>query len=201
LQHIVLGEKLASIGSSAFSGCNELSLVEYKAENVTSTNSAFNSASGSATNPTKLIISNKVKRIPNLLFSDMLSLEQIVFEENLNNLQIGSTAFSDRNISKVYVSSLENWLTFTFSNGRSNPISNLSAGLYVIEEGEEKLITNVTIPLSIVSISPFAFFKYISLTEINIHKDVNSIGTEAFVATPNLENINIDPENLLFIRE
>lgn len=201
LQYITLGEKLTSIGSGAFSGCAQLSLVEYKAENVTSTNSAFNSTSGNATNPTKLIIGSKVKRIPNSLFADMSSLEQVVFEENLNNLQINNTAFPENSIQKVYVSSPENWLTFAFQNRRANPISNLKAGLYVIEGEEEKLITDIIIPSNIVSISPYAFCKYKELKSISIHKDVVSIGVEAFVATPNLENISLDPENLLFIEE
>ena len=201
LQHVILGEKLVTIGSSAFSDCSRLELVEYRAENVTSTNSAFNANSGHNTNPTKVIIGGNVKRIPNSLFSDMSSLEQVVFEENLNNLQVGNTAFPESSIQKVYVSSLENWLTFTFSNRRANPISNLKAGLYVIEGEEEKLITDITIPQSILSISPYAFFKYKELKTINLHKDVTTIGAEAFIAAPNLENIDIDSENLSFIEE
>jgi hypothetical protein len=92
-------------------------------------------------------------------------------------------------------------LTFSFSSRTSNPLSNLSAGLYVIEDEEEKLIVDVTIPQTILSVPAYAFFKYKELKSVNIHKDVIAIGTEAFIAAQSLENINVSSENLQFIEQ
>jgi hypothetical protein len=72
--------------------------------------------------------------------------------------------------------------------------------LYIIENEEEKLITDVVIPPSILSVPSYAFFRYMPLKTVSIHKDVESIGAQAFIAAPNLEDVSIDQENLLFIK-
>lgn len=201
LSELYLGKALTSIGSQAFYGCEKLQEIYYNAEQVSSTNTVFNNFSGSSTNPTILTISSNVRKFPASLCSEMGTLEQVVFEENLNGLQVGNTAFPTSGVKKVYTSSLENWFSFSFSNNRSNPLSNLSAGLYVVENEEEKLITEVEIPLTVTNVSPYVFFKYKELKSVSIHKDLLVIGINAFNATPNLESIEIDPENALFIEE
>jgi hypothetical protein len=116
----------------------------------------------------------------------MYYLTTIEFEDGCNNILFGEGAFRDTTqITTVKVNSLNDWLSFTFVDVLSNPISNLKAELNI--QGEN--LTECVIPNHIFSISSYAFFKYKSLNSFTIHKNVQSIGIAAFSGTPNLEQI------------
>jgi hypothetical protein len=94
-------------------------------------------------------------------------------------------------------------LTITAYTGTTDPvvIPDMTNGLPVISIGtrafDEKVLTNVFIPDSIVNIGNYAFFGCIGLTSITIPPGVTNIGAYSFLST-SLTNIVI-PDGVIYL--
>ena len=115
----------------------------------------------------------------------VVAIEGYVFENNdtLKNVtipdsvtSIGKSAFLGcSSLTGVYISDIEAWCNISFSNGGSNPLS-YAKNLYL----NGTLITELTIPDSIISIKSSTFHGCSSLTSITIPIGVETIGNYAF---------------------
>ena len=198
LAQVSIGANVTTLGNYAFAECRKLTLCEYSAKNINSTNSyCFAYAGANVT--FNVIIHSSVESIPDNLFNQSCYISNIEFKENKNNLNIGSNAFSQsgRTISKVEIASLIDWLSFRFSASTSNPLSKGTAGLYI--NGE--LLKICVVPTSIKQLSPYVFYRYKELTEAYLHAEVEEIGVQAFIGIPNLAIFSFPEENTNFIKE
>ena len=192
LTELYIGEKVTSIGSQVFYGCTALKNIVYNAEEATSASVGFENIGSSAV----VTIKGLVKRIPNSLFQSA-SIKELYIEHNENYLCFGTNSFSSSNVTKVRLDTFDNWFTFEFENEYANPIANNSTGLYV----NETLYEICQIPLHIGTINPYAFFRYKFLTELIVHETVSSIGEQAFIGIPNLQEIILSNENTNLVLE
>ncbi len=134
---------------------------------------------------TDVTIGNGVTTIGERAFQMCKTLQNLTIGNNVT--EIGSYAFGWCNeLENVYISSMENWCQINFAYESSNPLSN-GANLYLNDE----LITNLTIPNSISSISPYAFFHCKSLKSVSIPDNVISIGERSFKTCDQLTNVTI----------
>lgn len=100
---------------------------------------------------------------------------------------IGSYAFNECNRLKfVDIDNIDSWLNLEFcENGRANP---LSYGAKLMVNG--LLLTDLSIPSSIMQIKPHAFCNYKWLKSVRINEPVMNIGELAFENCINLESVD-----------
>ena len=192
IQKLVIPSSVSQLGNNAFSQCQQLQEIEYGAstlENTSSSSNIFSLPSTSGVNLSiKLIIRTNVQKITDYLFYNMYYLTNIEFENSANGIKFGENAFSETTrISRVDIDRIENWLSFTFANKFSNPISqrNVTNTLYVNNEP----LTILDIPGSITQINAYAFYGYFPLTKVIIPSSVTTIGRNALSFTPGLTTI------------
>lgn len=125
------------------------------------------------TNITEITVSAGVRKIEHGAFP--ASLQKITFEGA--GLELLGTPFQWTNASgkEVHVKSIEQWLTFTFEGGGSNPFCNNNAGLYI----DGVLVTDVVIPDG-ASIPAYAFYDYQHLNSVTVGEGVTVIPLYAF---------------------
>ena len=192
IQKLIIPTSVSQLGNYAFSQCQQLQEIDYGAGALENTSSSSNVFSLPSTNnvslDTKLIIRKNVQKITDYLFYNMYYLTHVEFENGANGIKFGANAFGETpRISKVEIDRLENWLSFTFTNNFSNPISqrNVANTLYVSNEA----LTILDIPESTPQINSYAFYRYFPLTKVIISSGVTTIGNNALSYTPGLTTI------------
>lgn len=203
IEQLTIPTSVTKIGDYAFSNCYSLEEINYHAQTIASTSSSskiFDAPSVSGIGlVTSLYISKEVRRITEYLFSNMYYLQNIIFEEGAKNIVFDSNVFtSSTQIKKVNIDNLENWLSFSFTNGDSNPISNFATTtLYA----NNQAITELTIPETVTKIPAYSFYQYSPLTKIDIPAHLTLIETNALSFTPNVTSIVVDSASDYFILE
>ena len=164
---LVIPESVTSIPDQAFKGCGSL---------------------------TDIVFHDKVTSIGALAFADCHSLTKLNLPSSIT--YIGASAFqSCINLKGVYITDLEKWCNIRFGdydpdraydNEDTNPLY-YAWNLYL----NNKLITDLVIPESVTSISPFAFIWCKSLKSVTFHENVQHVGIYAFYECQAIENIYI----------
>lgn len=161
IMSVTIPDSVTTIGESAFYQCRNLTSVD---------------------------VGNGVKSIGHWAFVGCDSLTEISIPASVTTIE--GSAF-DHYIVRVYITDLAAWCNIDFGGPSANPLWGYSysdkADLYL--DGE--LVTEVTIPSSIVEIKPYTFIDCQSLTSVKLHSAVTSIGSNAFEGCNNLSTINI----------
>ena len=157
LTTVIWGEKLKSVGSSAFAGCTSLKEVTI---NGTSDIQMDSDIFASCESLEKVTFAGNIKSIPDSMFYNALSLVSV----NLGNIDtIGTTAFA-------YCEKLETVLGSNLTNIGSSAFSGCSA------------LTNIDLS-NAVSIDISAFYNCGKLTKLDL-SSVETIGQQAFSMNP-----------------
>lgn len=174
LKSVVLPSTLESVGVYVFEGCNLLekatfptvamdimplgSLVEVKingGEEITAGAFLQNTVLKSIT------LSNSIKTIGTDAFSGCSSLEEVIYEGDI-----------------------ESWCAINFASATANP-TNYSNNLII----DGKTITSINIPSSVTKIGDYAFVNNDAITEITIASELTEIGERAFSGCDNVTTL------------
>ena len=131
---------------------------------------------------TDLIIPNGVSSINELSFYKCTSIVSVTLPQSVKT--IGASAFANcSNISNVYFNgTVDEWLTITFADYWSNPLSN-EASLYI----ESEKVTELCISNTHTTIKEYALSGCTSLISLYIAEGVREIGANAFSDCKNLK--------------
>lgn len=208
LTSIEIGEGVTEIGDGAFYGCKNVSEIIYNAPSLSNFeryHSTFYKI-GDEVGGINLIIGNKVKRLPALIFSADLNgltsssfkINNLTFEEESSLEEIGSGAFSDSLVIKSIVipKTLKKIESGAFAGARelsSVYISDLESWCGVDVGGlgsiwpqginlyiNNQLVTKLVIPDTITDISNNIFSNFISITSVTLPSGAKRIGDYAF---------------------
>ncbi len=158
---------------------------------------------------TNLVIPNSITTIKAYVFDGCTSITSVTIPEGVTSIgmyafrgcsgltsvtipssvtSIGSDAFKNcSGLTGVVTSSIEGWLSISFSNSSyANPL-NYAHHLYI---GEEEVI-ELTIPNTITEIKAYAFYGCSGLTNVTISEGVTSIGSFAFSGCTGLTSVTI----------
>jgi len=156
LKNVILGNRVTSIGLSAFSPCYSLQSVVIPNSVTSIGSSAFSACSALQS----VVIPNSVTSIGLSAFSPCYSLQSVVIPNSVTS--IGSQSFSG-------CSSLQSVVI---------PNSVTSIGVSAFSTCSS--LQSVVIPNSVTSIGSSAFFACYSLQSVVIPNSVTSIGTQSF---------------------
>lgn len=121
-------------------------------------------------------------------FAESNQFESITIPDSIES--IGEDAFDCReDLSKVYISSLENWCKIDFKDSGSQPMCNF-ADLYI----NGNLLTDLTVPDSITSINNYTFSGCTSITSVTLPNCITKICDDAFSFCDNLEKVEFGHE-------
>ena len=176
LTEIVLPDTITSISDKAFYNCRKLNVINIPEGVVSIGNQAFFGCNAIPS----LTIPDSVVTIGAQAFYSCNSMTSIDIGTGVTS--IGENAFTScSSLVTVNVTDLAQWCSITFANNTSNPMS-YAYRMYV--DGE--LLTQLTVPESVVVINPRAFYNCKALTSVTLHAGVATIGDDAFLGCDKL---------------
>ena len=167
VKRIIIGNRVTSIGNSAFSGCSSLTSVNIPNSVTTIGQAAFSYCSAL----TSVNIPNSITTIGSGAFSGCSALTSVTIPNSVTT--IGGLAFS--NCSSLTSVTIPNSVTTIGGSA----FSGCSA------------LTSVNIPNSVTKIDNHTFEYCSALTSINIPNSVTAIEEDAFRDCTNLQKVNI----------
>ena len=223
---ITIPKNVESIGKNAFSGCTQISQVNWDAINCTlMEDGVFNSAAHSISS---FLFGNSVQEIPHHICYNMSKLTSITlpngvlkinnsaFERCLNLTSIsiphtvttlGESAFSGCTAWRVvlpnslkYIGKNALYNTFTYNLDRSWTDNVLYVENYLIKCKETNNVSSYSIKEGTTVIADAAFESITSLSSVNIPNSITHIGNNAFYNCQDIVSINI-PKNIESIGE
>lgn len=170
-----------SLTNIYFKGCVDLTEVILPSTISKISNEAFKQCS----NMSNITIPESVKEIGMEAFSGCSRIERITIPKNL--AKVGARAFYYSGIKDVYISDLRAWCRIAFDSSDANPL----CGRATLHLGSTE-VSDMKVPVEIVTVNPYAFYGCNSLTSITIHSGVSEIGIEAFDNCTNLTTIHFE---------
>ena len=197
LESVTIGNRVTSIGDSAFDGCSGLKKIDFNCKNIGSWFKYNKSIE-------EVIIGNGVTSIGGRAFYGCSGLTSIKIPNSVTSIE--EKAFSGcTGLKEVHISDLASWCNIDFNDSESNPFY-YAHNLYlngelvtelIIPDGVSKIkdfafsgcsgLTSVTIPNSVTSIGDYTFYNCSGLTSITIPNSVTSIEDDAFLNCSNLK--------------
>lgn len=177
--------KVNSIGESAFSECKNLKNININNKCSNIGKSAFKSCESLK----KITIPNAITTIEESTFEGCSSLSEVAIPDNVVNIE--SNAFSGcTGLKKVQISDIAKWCNIDFNGSdKTNPLT-YAERLYLNNDEVVELI----IPNKVTHIKKNTFYNCKSLKKIEIHKDLEQIGTNAFEGCDNIDVVyNFSP--------
>lgn len=139
---------------------------------------------------TEVIIPDTITKIPTAAFYGCSSITSVVIPNSVKTIET-YTFGNCENLSEVYFNgTIEDWLSISFSNEKSNPCNN-GAKLYLNNEE----FTTLNIPSSVTNIQDYAFCGCKSLKWVYLHASITSIGKMAFYNCSNITSISISTDS------
>ena len=190
VKRIIIGNRVTTIGQTAFSGCSSLTSVTIPNSVTTIGGYVFSGC----TSLTSVTIPNSVTTIGEAAFSNCSSLTSVTIPNNVTT--IGEDAFSNcRSLTSITipnsVTTIGGWAFSDCSSLTSvtipNSVTTIGGWAFSICSS----LTSVTIPNSVTTIGDNAFMGCSSLTSVTIPNSVTRIGSEAFSECTNLQKGNI----------
>ena len=156
VKRIIIGNRVTSIGNSAFSGCSSLTSVTIPNSVTTIGQAAFNECSLL----TSVTIPNSVTTISDKTFLGCQSLTSVTIPNSVTT--IGNSAFS--------------YCGYLTSVTIPNSVTTIGSEAF----SDCHSLTSVNIPNSVTTIGGSAFFNCTNLQKVNIGNSVKTIGISAF---------------------
>ena len=175
LDSVVIGEDVTIIGKRAFYGCKclkELVLPNSILE-------IYDEAFYDCQSLTQVSIPNQLTEIRTRTFCCCYALEKIILPSSLK--KVGYSAFYGAKLKRIDVVNIEAWLNLDGSIIDAN----LVGPVFV----DGNLLTELTIPNSIINIKKHAFYSWKQLKKCIIPDHVLSIGAGAFAACTDLKEV------------
>ena len=182
---VYMPESITSIGTSAFSGCQNLESVALPESLTTLGYSAFLNCKLLKT----IKIPSGVRAIPSSCFDGCSSLESVTIPEGVTT--IGDYAFGYCNLNALTLpESLEKIGGYAFTGNKSLKSVNIPAKVKTIETEAFNScgLTNLVIPEGVQTIGYYTFGRN-SLQNLTLPSTVTSIGGSAFGNNNNLQSI------------
>ncbi|MBQ8015477.1 MAG: leucine-rich repeat protein [Clostridia bacterium] len=190
LESVTIPENVTRIGSHAFGDCYSLSVINFKAKEVKeyAHGSVFPGA-GLETDGTHCIIHDTVEVVPEGFINNIRNGRK---DHNITKLTVG------KNVKKINYSAFQNCkrIKEIEYNAISADIGNYASGF--LDVGSETEGTYVLIGESVERIQA-ALFSQANITEIEIGKNIKSIGSNAFIFTPFYSNSDNWENGVLYI--
>lgn len=182
LTKVELPEGLKNIKIRAFAGCSKLTDI-----NIPSTVTAIGGYSFQGTALTSFTFSAKVTFIGDNPFRSSSTMKNITVAE-------GNPNYCSRD-GVLFTKDMKRLISFPAGNG----VSSYAIPEGVVKVGDNSMRNNtalksVTMPNSLEEIGEMAF-GLSGLTEVNLSKNVKTIGPAAFYMMSNLQGFNVDPQN------
>jgi len=134
---------------------------------------------------TDLAIPSNITSIQPYSFYNCSSLLSVNFHPSITS--VGKNAFEGcYNLNKVTTPHLSHWLDIEFSNFYSNPLV-YAGNLYI----GNSLLTELVVPYYKTELKNYAFAGCTSITSIDIHEDVTSIGSAVFADCKSITSFTV----------
>lgn len=189
LQSIEMPESITVIGEGAFSNCQRLDAIKIP-DGVTEI--APYTFDGCAKIDVEM--PSTLTKIGAKAFRNC-DIEELVIPECL--MEIGEDAFYDCYASKVYVDSLETWVSIIFANASSNPLD-WSYENYNFYVNNQAIGGDIVIPDGVTRIGDYAFIGDTNITTIKIPDSVTYIGDYAFYYCTGIKSVELS-DSLTYI--
>ena len=176
LTEVVLPDTITSISDKAFYNCRKLNVINIPEGVVSIGNQAFFGCNAIPS----LTIPDSVVTIGAQAFYSCNNMTSIDIGTGVTS--IGENAFTScSSLVTVNVTDLAQWCSITFANNTSNPMS-YAYRMYV----DGQILTELTVPESVVVINPRAFYNCKSLISVTLHAGVATVGDDAFLGCDKL---------------
>ena len=181
-------ESVAQIGAKVFSGCYNLKTINFNAvecSDMLYDAGAFDGVGYSVLEQTKVVIGEKVTKIPAYLFYTVQGIRSanvnvLDFTNNSACVKIGEYSFAG----------LSSLTEIRFANDSAI----LEISNYAFSQTG---VTSVSLPEKLTTIGAGVFEDCVELVDVTISDSLLSIGMYAFVACENLESVTISDDALL----
>ncbi len=176
LTEVVLPDSITSISDKAFYNCRKLNVINIPEGVVSIGNQAFYGCNAIPS----LTIPDSVVTIGAQAFYSCNNMTSIDIGAGVTS--IGENAFTSCSaLINVNVTDIARWCSIAFANNVSNPM----AYAYRMSVNGE-LLTELTVPETVVAINPRAFYNCKSLTSVTLHAGVATVGDDAFLGCDKL---------------